>query len=163
MQAGLRIGRVRRENFKFRGSVELHHALIGPTEGDTTFCPGAQPIMGMQGLLGLRGRPSVRAGGRNFHCALGLHDADFVIRSASRCISGERLPNTGRETAQNRRGQYRPSRVPPRVQTQLFQSLVAHGFGEALSETANHVLASDIPRTRLLRRFSHIGEISSMK
>jgi hypothetical protein len=85
MQAALRIGRRRRQNFEFRQSTEGNDALIGPTERDSRIRAGAQSVEWMQDLVGLSNRPSRAAGGYDFHRALEFHNADFISGLVAVC------------------------------------------------------------------------------
>ena len=78
MQPALRIRRIRRQYFEFRRSAERHHASVRPKEGNPAVCARAQPVEGVENLVGLSRQPGRCGGASKLRRALQLHDLDFV-------------------------------------------------------------------------------------
>jgi hypothetical protein len=103
LQAGSGICSVRGQDFELSRRAEGYYALVRPTERDTAVGTGSQPVARLQDLVGAGEDPVCGARRRNFHFALGFHDANFVGGLGLAALGGlpTRQPRANRKPAKN--------------------------------------------------------------
>ena len=77
VQSRKRIPVLRGQDFDLGQGSEINDALVGPEEPDPAAAPGAQPVGGMERLVGRGEHPGGRPGRHDFRVALEPDDADF--------------------------------------------------------------------------------------